>query len=71
MEPMAWSEVFKMLLGNLSIGFIVLEAIAIVYLFKLYIKAKDDCTAAYKEVLPAINELKKVLDIIVQLGSGD
>jgi len=45
-----------------------METIGLVYMFRQYTKAKDDCTKAYQQVIPAVDELKKTIDLIIQLS---
>jgi hypothetical protein len=63
-----WKFISELLINNLAVGVIVIETIGLVYLFRMYGKAKDDCTKAYQQVIPAVDELKKTIDLIIQLS---
>lgn len=66
-----WNAVIELLGSNLAVGVIILEAVALVYLFRQYTRAKDELIDAYKEIIPAINKLKETIDLIIKLGGGE
>jgi len=63
-----WKFISDLLINNLAVGVIIMETIGLVYMFRQYTKAKDDCTRAYQKVIPAVDELKKTIDLIIQLS---